>query len=149
MLTNKQVKFLVEFMDLKNYVPFLETSFYNADLKFTNYQAAEYLDTSAGREAVIDKVFNDNETYQIALKVYSNLNDNEKASEAFPKLVNALMTMGEKTLITYGDGRKGYILTKNLSECPKCKKQSVRSKEMFEGGGVVCITPDCSYWFCT
>jgi len=53
-----------------------------------------------------------------------------------------------KILITYDNGRKGYIKEKYLSECPKCQKKSVRGKEMFEGGGVCCITPKCGYWFC-
>ena len=35
-----------------------------------------------------------------------------------------------------------------LEECPECGKMSVRAKELWEGGGVVCITPKCGYWFC-
>jgi len=54
----------------------------------------------------------------------------------------------EKVLITYDDRSKGYIEKKNLMVCDECGKQTVRGKEMFEGGGVVCINPDCNYWFC-
>jgi len=49
---------------------------------------------------------------------------------------------------TYEDGSKGTIQEKYLKECDKCKKQTLRAKEMFEGGGVVCISKDCDYWFC-
>ena len=35
-----------------------------------------------------------------------------------------------------------------LEECPKCRNKSVRTKEMHEGGGVVCVTKGCGYWFC-
>lgn len=58
------------------------------------------------------------------------------------------MIKEEKTEVTYDNGRKGFVLTKDLYECPKCKQKSVRGKEMFEGGGVVCINPECFYWFC-
>lgn len=56
--------------------------------------------------------------------------------------------MEEKVLVTYDDHRNGYVLKEDLDKCPKCKKKSVRAKELFEGGGVVCITPDCRYWYC-
>ena len=32
--------------------------------------------------------------------------------------------------------------------CPDCGKKTVRAKELWEGGGVVCMNPNCSYWFC-
>jgi len=50
--------------------------------------------------------------------------------------------------IVYDDGRKGIVFKSELSECPVCKTNSVRAKQLFEGGGVVCITQGCSYWFC-
>lgn len=34
------------------------------------------------------------------------------------------------------------------TKCPDCGKMSVRAKELSEGGGVVCTTPGCKYWFC-
>jgi len=60
------------------------------------------------------------------------------------------MTDKEKTKVkvTYDDHRTGYILKENLTICPECGEQSVRAKEMFEGGGVVCISDTCTYWFC-
>jgi len=54
--------------------------------------------------------------------------------------------MKETIEITLDNGIKKEIKTKNLTECPDCKEQSVRAKEMCEGGGVTCIK--CSYWFC-
>ena len=53
-----------------------------------------------------------------------------------------------KVEVIFDDRRKGYVLEKHLTECPRCKKKSVRAKEWFEGGGVKCITEKCGYWFC-
>lgn len=50
--------------------------------------------------------------------------------------------------ITLDNGAKRRILKASLSECPDCKGQSVRGKELCEGGGVKCITKGCGYWFC-
>jgi len=36
----------------------------------------------------------------------------------------------------------------DLDECPKCKQFSVRAKELWEGGGVICENEECHYWFC-
>jgi hypothetical protein len=41
-----------------------------------------------------------------------------------------------------------YRPDEDLEECPDCGKISVRAKELWEGGGVVCTTPGCDYWFC-
>lgn len=35
----------------------------------------------------------------------------------------------------------------NMS-CPDCGNNSIRAKELNEGDGIECITPDCNYWFC-
>jgi hypothetical protein len=32
--------------------------------------------------------------------------------------------------------------------CPTCGNNSIRAKELNEGGGCECITHDCNYWFC-
>lgn len=32
--------------------------------------------------------------------------------------------------------------------CDKCGKNTLRAKELCEGGGVECINPECDYWFC-
>lgn len=32
--------------------------------------------------------------------------------------------------------------------CPECLQQSVVSKPVEQGGGEVCTTPGCGYWFC-
>jgi len=37
---------------------------------------------------------------------------------------------------------------REMDECPKCHKNSVRAKGFEEGGGVECTTPGCGYWFC-
>jgi len=34
------------------------------------------------------------------------------------------------------------------SECPECKKKTLRAKELHEGGGVICVDKECGYWFC-
>lgn len=39
-------------------------------------------------------------------------------------------------------------LPSELTECPDCHEISVRAKGWHEGGGIVCINPDCNYWFC-
>jgi len=31
--------------------------------------------------------------------------------------------------------------------CPECK-QPLRTKSLYEGGGVECTNKDCGYWFC-
>ncbi len=50
--------------------------------------------------------------------------------------------------ITLDNGQKKIINKKSLRECPDCKEQSVRGKELYEGGGEKCINKECNYWFC-
>jgi hypothetical protein len=50
--------------------------------------------------------------------------------------------------VTTAGGRKIVVKKDHLTDCPECYQKSVRAKEMFEGGGVVCITSGCRYWFC-
>jgi len=41
-----------------------------------------------------------------------------------------------------------FVDTYTFGTCPDCGKKSIRAKEFHEGGGVVCMNKDCSYWFC-
>lgn len=57
--------------------------------------------------------------------------------------------MNEKLIeVTLDNGSKRMINAERLTECPDCKENSVRAKELGEGGGIVCITEGCKYWFC-
>ena len=32
--------------------------------------------------------------------------------------------------------------------CPGCEKITLRAKELWEGGGVICMADGCDYWYC-
>jgi hypothetical protein len=34
-----------------------------------------------------------------------------------------------------------------LETCPECGDR-IRAKGLHEGGGIVCLNPECGYWFC-
>lgn len=40
------------------------------------------------------------------------------------------------------------IWIKGEEQCPECLKATLRAKGIREGGGVVCRSPNCDYWFC-
>ena len=50
--------------------------------------------------------------------------------------------------VKLANGAMQWYKIADLDKCPTCQKQSVRAKTMGEGGGVVCITEGCNYWFC-
>jgi len=62
--------------------------------------------------------------------------------EAKKGYLTCLVSVREKIKELEVDSREKF------EDCPDCKKHTVKGKGIYEGGGVVCINPDCNYWFC-
>lgn len=50
--------------------------------------------------------------------------------------------------ITLDNGQLVMVAVSSLMVCDKCKKKTLRGKEICEGGGVVCTDSTCDYGFC-